>query len=68
MVLILMLMGVCELIVGGVGFDDLVSEGELVDDGRVEVWIGESLCLIGERFVRGYVDRGSFFLFGEYLE
>jgi hypothetical protein len=50
------------------GLDDVRTEGEPVDDGGAQPWVGEGLRPGGERLVGGDRDRGTFFAFGESLE
>ena len=45
----------------GAGFDDLSGEGQPVDDGRAQSWVGEGLGPRGERFVGGDRHCRAFF-------
>ena len=60
--------GVGQPVGGGAGFDDLPGEGQPVDDGRAQPWVGEGLGPRGERLVGGDRHRRAFFTFGEDLE
>jgi hypothetical protein len=69
------LAGVGELVAGfgepvGVcaGLDDVAAEGEPVDDGGAEPWVGEGLGPGREGFVRGYGDGGFLLALSENLE
>lgn len=57
-----------EPVAGGSGFDDLAGEGESVNDGGAESWVGEGRGPAGERLVGGDRDRGALLPFGEDLE
>jgi hypothetical protein len=57
-----------QAVAGGAGFDDVAGEGEPVDDGRAEPWVGEGLGPAGEGFVGGDGDGVAFLAFGQDLE
>lgn len=50
------------------GFDDVAAEGEAVNDGGAESWIGECLGPAAEGLVACNCDGGLLFAFGENLE
>jgi len=60
--------GVGESVGGGAGFDDLSGEGQAVDDGRTQAWVGEGFCPGGERLVGGDRDGRAYLALGENLE
>jgi hypothetical protein len=43
-------------------------EGDAVDDGGDEPWVGEDAAPFAERQVGADADRGAFFAFGDDLE
>jgi len=57
-----------ESIAAGAGLDDVPAEGEAVDDGGAEPWVGECLRPAAEAVVAGDRDGVLFFAFGQDLE